>query len=76
MRLDRDVAGHCRTTTLNTGKPFATHAERPRGFDVLVSTMLLALIFAAIALANPISGEIAGPVRIARAISHLQSILS
>jgi hypothetical protein len=60
MKLDRDVVGHRTVTRLNSGKPSATHSERPRGLDVMVSTMLLALLVAAIALGNATSGEIGG----------------
>ena len=55
-----DVVGHRTIATLNTSKPTATHTERLRGFDVLVSTILLALLLAAIALGNPTSDEIVG----------------
>jgi hypothetical protein len=60
MKLDRDVLGHCRITTPNSSKPSATHAERSRGFDVMLCTMLLALLVAAIASDHPIYGEIGG----------------
>jgi hypothetical protein len=59
MKLDPHVVGHRRITTLNSSGPPATHAERSRGFDVMVS-VLLALLVAAIALHNAISGEIGG----------------
>jgi hypothetical protein len=56
MKLDR---GSGRTLQSgNRSKPFAIHAERSRGFDVMVSTMLLALLVAGIPSDHPISGEI------------------
>jgi hypothetical protein len=58
MKFDRDCGRTLRRS--NGSKPFATHAQRSRGFDAMVSTMLLALLVAAIALENPISREIGG----------------
>jgi hypothetical protein len=58
MKLGRDVIGQCKIATQNRSKPSATHAERSRGPDVMVSVMLLALLVAAVASDNPISGEI------------------
>lgn len=60
MKLDPHVVGHRRIAALNSSGPSATHAERSRGFDVMVSIMLLALLVAAIALDNPIFSEIGG----------------
>jgi len=58
MKLDRDLVGHRTITKLNSGKPSAIHSERPRGLDVMVSIMLLALLAAAISLGNATSDEI------------------
>jgi hypothetical protein len=58
MKLGRDFGQTLQTQ--NSSKPSATHAKRSRGFDVMVSTTLLALLVAAIASDNPISGEIGG----------------
>jgi hypothetical protein len=60
MKLDQDVVGDRRTTTPNSVKASAAHADRPRAFDVMVSTMLVALLVAAIELDYPSSGEIGG----------------
>jgi hypothetical protein len=60
MKLDRDVVG-CRTiATPNSGKPPATHSERSRGFDLMVSSMLLALLIASIAMGDAASDEFGG----------------
>lgn len=58
MKLGRDFGQTLQTQ--NSSKPSATHAKRSRGFDVMVSTALLALLVAAIASDNPIAGEIGG----------------
>src|ERR1700751_4562243 len=60
MKEDGEVVGHRRVMTLNGGRSSATHAGRSRGVDVMVFTMLLALLVAAIALGSPTSGEIEG----------------
>jgi hypothetical protein len=60
MKLERDVVGRRTIATPNNGKPSATHSERSRGFDLMVSSMLLALLVASIAMGNAASDEIGG----------------
>ena len=58
MKLDRDLVQPWKIATLNNGKRSATNTGPPRGLDAIISTTLLGLVVAVIALELPLSGEI------------------
>ena len=59
MKIDGDMVGRCIATTLKNNQS-VTPARRLRGFDAIVSTVVLALLVAAIASGNQISDELGG----------------